>query len=256
MPCAALASHTLRRRPPVAPPPRPRLQVWAVPTTMMQCDWLGERVATVDVDRAIANVIHNKEDAGWGPNAVFRWVLLPRRGRCWVLGQVGGGGGSAGPWPQALPFCWFWMVGRRPAGARQRHPRLLPASTVLRCTPAACLYRPHLYRRRRFPLEGGTGGIWKGVAKLLPPERQRYNSRMTALDREAQVATFADGRKVGGCWATGAGAHVGMQRGGVLGWAGAGPGRLESPCGGRGRGALRCPSGSHRLVHTMNARPA
>ena len=27
------------------------LQVWAVPTTMMQCDWLGERVATVDVDR-------------------------------------------------------------------------------------------------------------------------------------------------------------------------------------------------------------
>ena len=27
------------------------LQVWAVPTTMMQCEWLGERVATVDVDR-------------------------------------------------------------------------------------------------------------------------------------------------------------------------------------------------------------
>lgn len=39
---------------------------------MMQCEWLGERVATVDVDRAIANVINNKEDAGWGPNAVFR----------------------------------------------------------------------------------------------------------------------------------------------------------------------------------------
>jgi hypothetical protein len=39
---------------------------------MMQCDWLGERVATVDVDRAIANVINSKEDAGWGPNAVFR----------------------------------------------------------------------------------------------------------------------------------------------------------------------------------------
>lgn len=50
------------------------LQVWAVPTTMMQCEWLGERVATVDVDRAITNVIMNKEDAGWGPNAVFRCV--------------------------------------------------------------------------------------------------------------------------------------------------------------------------------------
>lgn len=71
------------------------VQVWAVPPKEMQCEWLGERVATVDVDRAITNVIHNKEDAGWGPNAVFR-----------------------------------------------------------------------------FPLEGGTGGIWKGVAKLLPQRHQ------------------------------------------------------------------------------------
>lgn len=66
-----------------------------MPPKEMQCEWLGERVATVDVDRAITNVIHNKEDAGWGPNAVFR-----------------------------------------------------------------------------FPLEGGTGGIWKGVAKLLPQSQQ------------------------------------------------------------------------------------
>lgn len=69
--------------------------MWAVPPKEMQCEWLGERVATVDVDRAITNVIHNKEDAGWGPNAVFR-----------------------------------------------------------------------------FPLEGGTGGIWKGVARLLPQDKQ------------------------------------------------------------------------------------
>lgn len=60
----------------------------------MQCEWLGERVATVDVTRAITNVIHGKEDAGWGPNAVFR-----------------------------------------------------------------------------FPLEGGTGGIWKKVAQLLPQDK-------------------------------------------------------------------------------------
>ena len=73
----------------------PFTQVWAVPTTMMQCNWLGERVATVDVDRAISNVIHGKEDAGWGPNAVFR-----------------------------------------------------------------------------FPTNGGTGAIWKGVAKLLPTDKQ------------------------------------------------------------------------------------
>jgi len=47
-------------------------KVWAVPTTHMQAEWLGERVATVDVERAINNVILGKEDAGWGPNAVFR----------------------------------------------------------------------------------------------------------------------------------------------------------------------------------------
>ena len=61
----------------------------------MQCEWLGERVATVDATRAITSVIQGKEDAGWGPNAVFR-----------------------------------------------------------------------------FPLEGGTGAIWKAVARLLPKDKQ------------------------------------------------------------------------------------
>jgi protoporphyrinogen oxidase len=94
-------------------------KVWAVPTTMMQCDWLGERVATVDVDRAITNVIKGKEDAGWGPNAVFR-----------------------------------------------------------------------------FPTEGGTGAIWKGVAKLIPTERQRYSKSVVAIDKDNQIVTFADGSKI------------------------------------------------------------
>ena len=58
-------------------------KVWAVPTTEMQCDWLGERVATVDVKRAINNVIHNKEDAGWGPNAVFRFPQQGGTGAIW-----------------------------------------------------------------------------------------------------------------------------------------------------------------------------
>lgn len=69
-------------------------KVWAVPTTEMQASWLGERVATADVDRVISNVLRKKEDAGWGPNATFR-----------------------------------------------------------------------------FPTEGGTGAIWKGVAKLLPQDK-------------------------------------------------------------------------------------
>lgn len=96
-------------------------KVWAVPTTMMQCEWLGERVATVDVDRAITNVIHNKEDAGWGPNAVFR-----------------------------------------------------------------------------FPTEGGTGAIWKAVARLLPQEKMVFGAdkAVTNIDKDAKTVTLADGRKI------------------------------------------------------------
>ena len=86
---------------------------------MMQCDWLGERVATVDVDRAITNVIHNREDAGWGPNAVFRFpkhggtgaiwksvaALLPpeRQVRVWAR-SCGGLTGAA--WGRA--WWWWW----------------------------------------------------------------------------------------------------------------------------------------------------
>lgn len=60
------------------PHPDLAVQVWAYPTTAMQCNWLGERVATVDDKRAITNVINGTEDAGWGPNAVFRWPSLKR----------------------------------------------------------------------------------------------------------------------------------------------------------------------------------
>ncbi|PNW82079.1 hypothetical protein CHLRE_06g272900v5 [Chlamydomonas reinhardtii] len=93
-------------------------KVWAIPTNLMQCNWLGERVATVDVDRAITNVINNKEDAGWGPNAVFR-----------------------------------------------------------------------------FPTSGGTGAIWKGVAKLLPTERQRYGQKVVSIDKDAKIVTLDNGHK-------------------------------------------------------------
>lgn len=94
-------------------------KVWAVPTTMMQSEWLGERVATVDVDRAITNVVHGREDAGWGPNAVFR-----------------------------------------------------------------------------FPKNGGTGGIWKGVANLLPAEHQQYNTEVAKIDAEGQIVHLKDGSKI------------------------------------------------------------
>lgn len=49
----------------------------------MQCEWLGERVATVDVARAVAGVVTGREDAGWGPNAVFRFPLHGGTGAIW-----------------------------------------------------------------------------------------------------------------------------------------------------------------------------
>jgi len=58
-------------------------KVWAVPTTHMQCAWLGERVAAPDVGRAIANVLRGTEDAGWGPNAVFRFPKHGGTGAIW-----------------------------------------------------------------------------------------------------------------------------------------------------------------------------
>ena len=58
-------------------------QVWGVPTTLMQASWMGERVATVDVSKAISNVLHNKEDAGWGPNAIFRFPTEGGTGAIW-----------------------------------------------------------------------------------------------------------------------------------------------------------------------------
>lgn len=45
--------------------------------------------------------------------------------------------------------------------------------------------------------EGGTGGIWKAVAKLLPAERQRYKKELVSIDKEAQARQGAGwGRQV------------------------------------------------------------
>lgn len=91
-------------------------KVWAVPTTKMQCSWLGERVATANVAKVVENVLRNKTESGWGPNAVFR-----------------------------------------------------------------------------FPQEGGTGAIWKKVAKLLPAEKQQYNKRVVSIDAPGHSVTLSDG---------------------------------------------------------------
>ncbi|KAI4618995.1 hypothetical protein J4E83_005946 [Alternaria metachromatica] len=58
-------------------------KVWAVPTTKMQCQWLGERVAAPNVKGVINNIIHNKTAGNWGPNATFRFPARDGTGGIW-----------------------------------------------------------------------------------------------------------------------------------------------------------------------------
>ncbi|KAF1356134.1 hypothetical protein BDV97DRAFT_394087 [Delphinella strobiligena] len=59
-------------------------KVWAVPTTKMQCEWLGERVAAPDVKNVVKNVVLNKTAGNWGPNATFRFPAEGGTGGIWI----------------------------------------------------------------------------------------------------------------------------------------------------------------------------
>ena len=50
-------------------------KVWAHPPEMMSKTWVGERVAVIDVERALRNVILEQDDFGWGPNNRFKFPL-------------------------------------------------------------------------------------------------------------------------------------------------------------------------------------
>jgi protoporphyrinogen oxidase len=50
-------------------------KVWAHPPEMMNKTWIGERVAVIDVERALKNVILGADDFGWGPNNQFKFPL-------------------------------------------------------------------------------------------------------------------------------------------------------------------------------------
>ncbi|MDX2175256.1 MAG: FAD-dependent oxidoreductase [Candidatus Sumerlaeia bacterium] len=52
-------------------------KVWAYPPEEMQFGWVGERVAVVDLERVVENVLLSRDDVSWGPNNTFRF---PKRG--------------------------------------------------------------------------------------------------------------------------------------------------------------------------------
>ncbi len=51
-------------------------KVWAHPPHMMNKEWIGERVAVLDVNRALKNVVMQSDDFGWGPNNQFKFPLV------------------------------------------------------------------------------------------------------------------------------------------------------------------------------------
>lgn len=50
-------------------------KVWAHPPKMMNKQWIGERVAMIDTDRALRNIIMETDDFAWGPNNQFKFPL-------------------------------------------------------------------------------------------------------------------------------------------------------------------------------------
>ena len=48
-------------------------KVWAHPPHMMNKEWIGERVSTPPIERVLGNVVLDRDDVSWGPNATFKY---------------------------------------------------------------------------------------------------------------------------------------------------------------------------------------
>lgn len=58
-------------------------KVWAYEPSTMNVEWMGERVATVDLKRILRNLVRQRDDVSWGPNATFRFPLRGGTGAIW-----------------------------------------------------------------------------------------------------------------------------------------------------------------------------
>lgn len=59
-------------------------KVWAYDPSVMDVGWMGERVATVDLNRILENLVRRRDDCGWGPNHKFRFPLQGGTGAIWT----------------------------------------------------------------------------------------------------------------------------------------------------------------------------
>lgn len=93
-------------------------KVWACPLAQMSYQWIGERVAGVDLARITENILMGRDDPAWGPNNTFR-----------------------------------------------------------------------------FPLQGGTGAIWRAVERLIPARHFRYHTKVAKVDPDTRTVFTAFGEE-------------------------------------------------------------
>ena len=94
-------------------------KVWAYDPDKLNVEWMGERVATVDLNRIRENIRLQRDDVSWGPNSTFR-----------------------------------------------------------------------------FPLNGGTGAIWKSVAAKLPADRLHFNRAVARVDSTRRRVEMQNGDRI------------------------------------------------------------
>ncbi|MGA3268713.1 MAG: FAD-dependent oxidoreductase [Verrucomicrobiota bacterium] len=58
-------------------------KVWAYPPELLSADWIGDRVAAVDLKKVLHNLVHGKSDISWGPNRTFRFPKHGGTGAIW-----------------------------------------------------------------------------------------------------------------------------------------------------------------------------
>jgi protoporphyrinogen oxidase len=58
-------------------------KVWAYPPEMLSHEWVGDRVASVDLNRILMNIMRRRDDVSWGPNNRFRSPKAGGTGAIW-----------------------------------------------------------------------------------------------------------------------------------------------------------------------------
>ncbi|MGA3083601.1 MAG: FAD-dependent oxidoreductase [Thermodesulfobacteriota bacterium] len=58
-------------------------KLWAFPLEKLGTDWIKERVALLDLEQVLFNVINRKKDDSWGPNNTFSYPLRGGTGIIW-----------------------------------------------------------------------------------------------------------------------------------------------------------------------------